>query len=74
VYGVCVRRVNTACEYGVCVWCVNMAFDFFPNQLDSLKFISNPPNERVVQAVSQPGERVVETAGRRVCTACVHSV
>jgi len=48
VYSVCVRRVNTACEYGVRVRRVNTAFDFFPNPLDSLKFFSNPSDERVV--------------------------
>jgi len=47
VYSVRVWRVNTACEYGVGVQRVNMAFDFFPNPLDSLKFFSNPPDELV---------------------------
>jgi len=47
-YGMCVRCVNTACEYGVCIRHVNTTFDFFPNPLDSLKFFSNLPDERVV--------------------------
>jgi len=41
------RLLDGVCVRHVCVWRVNTVFDFFPNPLDSLKFISNPPDERV---------------------------